>query len=303
MNSLLPSDLLRQLEQLQLLSRRRSSSGLRGERRSRSRGHSTEFADNRSYSVGDDFRHLDWNLYARLDRLFVRLYEEERELPLTIFLDNTESMGFGVPTKFDAARRIAGALGYVALCGFDRVSVRPLCPVRTDPGRTDGAPAHGAIRSVRGRKSALPFLERLETLKAAGTIPLSQALQHEARDVRHPGIAVVLSDFLAPEGYEEGLDALCARGFQTHAIAILSPEELEPATYGDLRLVDAETGGVEEVSFGRHRLEGYRRTVERYFQGWSEFCRLRGIHAIRVGSDLDLRDFLLKQLRRLAVWG
>src|SRR5271163_2045648 len=122
-NPLLTPELLRRLEQFQLLAARRAKSTSRGERRSKARGQSVEFADHRNYTAGDDFRYLDWNLYGRLDRLFLKLYEEERELPVRIFLDASESMTFGAPPKFDFARRIAAAAGYVALCGFDRVTV------------------------------------------------------------------------------------------------------------------------------------------------------------------------------------
>src|SRR5437879_12894950 len=122
-SALLTPELLRRLEQFQLLAARRAKSTSKGERRSRARGQSVEFADHRSYVPGDDFRYLDWNLYGRLDRLFLKLYEEERELPVTVFLDASESMTFGEPRKFDFARQVAAAVGYVALCGFDRVSV------------------------------------------------------------------------------------------------------------------------------------------------------------------------------------
>src|SRR5580765_4203356 len=135
MSALLTPDLLRRLEQFQLLAARRAKSTARGERRSRARGQSVEFADHRNYSHGDDFRYLDWNLFGRLERLFIKLYEEERELPVTIFLDASESMSFGEPRKFDFARQMAAAVGYVALCGFDRVSVIPF------PNPTNGGPA------------------------------------------------------------------------------------------------------------------------------------------------------------------
>src|SRR4029078_1288464 len=125
MNALLPPELLRRLEQFQLLAARRAKSSAKGERRSRARGQSVEFADYRIYVPGDDFRYLDWNLYGRLDRLFLKLYEEERELPVSLFLDASESMSFGEANKFDFARHVGAAIGYVALCGFDRVSVIP----------------------------------------------------------------------------------------------------------------------------------------------------------------------------------
>src|SRR5881296_2586525 len=153
MSALLTPQLLRQLEQFQLLAARRAKSSARGERRSRARGQSVEFADYRNYVPGDDFRYLDWNLYGRLERLFLKLYEEERELPVRIFLDASESMAFGQPAKFDFALRVAAAIGYVAMCGFDRVSVIPFPEAAGDGGGNSESAIRGALRSVRGKKS------------------------------------------------------------------------------------------------------------------------------------------------------
>ena len=293
---LLTPDLLRRLEQFQLLASRRAKSSARGERRSRARGQSVEFADYRNYSHGDDFRYIDWNLYGRLDRLFVKLYEEERELPVRIFLDASESMAFGDPRKFDFARQVAAAIGYVALCGFDRVSVLPFpeCP--------EEAAVRGALRAVRGRKSSLAFFQNLNQLGARGPADLNTALRRGALEARHAGVAVVLSDFLDPAGYEPGLTALLGRGFQVNAVQVLAPDELQPATYGDLRLVDAETGALQEVTFGRYRLKAYQQTVQRFCQRLREFCQARGAHYFMAPSDTPLEHLLLKQLRQAEVW-
>ena len=309
MAGLLTADLLRRLEQFQLIAARRAKSSARGERRSRSRGQSVEFADYRSYSHGDDLRYLDWNLYGRLEKLFLKLYEEERELPVRIFLDASESMTFGQPAKFDFARQIAAALGYVALCGFDRVSVIPFPDLSADatPGQLEARSLElarrGALRSVRGRKSSLQFLQNLHALTAGGSADLNQVLRRGAMEARQSGLAIVLSDFLDPAGYEAGLTALVGRGFQVSAVQILSPEELNPATYGDLRLVDAETGAQQEVTFGRYRLAAYRQTVQNFVQRLREFCQPRGIRFFSVSSDLPLEKLLLHQLREAAVWG
>jgi uncharacterized protein (DUF58 family) len=296
-DALLTPKLLRRLEQFQLLAARRAKSSLRGERRSRARGQSVEFADYRSYVPGDDFRYLDWNLYGRLDRLFLKLYEEERELPVTIFLDASESMAFGEPRKFDFARQVAAAIAYVALCGFDRVSVAVF------PDRPEEAAVRGALRSVRGKRSALELFRNLGRLQAGGAADFNQALRRGALEARHAGLAVVLSDFLDPGGYEEGLRALVGRRFQVSAVQVLAPEELTPTAYGDLRLVDAESGGQQEVTFGRYRLRAYQQTVENYCQRLREFCRGRGIGCFRAGSDTPLEDLLLRQLRQAEVWG
>jgi uncharacterized protein (DUF58 family) len=307
--ALLKPDLLRRLEQFQLLAARRAKSSAKGERRSKARGQSVEFADYRNYSPGDDFRYLDWNLYGRLDKFFLKLYEEERELPVRIFLDASESMTFGTPPKFDFARQIAAAIGYVALCGFDRVTVRPFPELDPKGDGLDAAAisaeqaARGGLRAVRGRKSTMQYFQNLSAVSARGTANLNESLRRGALEARTAGVAVVLSDFLDPAGYEPGLNALIGRGFHVNAIQILAPEELNPPTYGDLRLVDAETGVVQEVTFGKYRLKAYQQTVRNFCQRLREYCQGRGINFFSVSSDTSLEQLLLKQLRQSEVWG
>ena len=315
---LLTPELLRRLEQFQLLAARRAKSSARGERRSRARGQSVEFADYRTYVHGDDFRYLDWNLYGRLEKLFLKLYEEERELPVRIFLDASESMTFGEPRKFDFARQVAAAMGYVALAGFDRVSVIPF-PALANGNGAPAAPgqaqraldpaararelaARGALRSVRGKRSTLQFFQNLSALSAGGPADLNEALRRGALEARQTGLAVVLSDFLDPAGYEAGLNALVGRGFQVDIVQILAPEELSPSNFGDLRLVDSETGAVQEVTFGRFRLKAYQQMVQGYLQRLREFSQARGINFFTVTSNTSLEELLLKQLRKAEVW-
>jgi len=307
-DALLTPDLLRRLEQFQLLATRRAKSTSKGERRSRARGHSIEFADYREYVQGDDFRYLDWNLYGRLERLFLKLYEEERELPVRIFLDASESMTFGQPRKFDFARQVAAAIGYVALSGFDRVSVIPFPERAPQDGETAATrvkemAARGALRSVRGKRSAIQFFQNLSAVTAGGSADLNQALRRGALEARQAGVAVVLSDFLDPAGYESGLNALIGRGFQLDLVQILAPEELSPITFGDLRLVDSETGAMQEVTFGRYRMRAYQQTVQNFIQRLREFCQARGLNFFTTSSNTPLEELLLRQLRRAEVWG
>jgi len=307
MSALLTPELLRRLEQFQLLAARRAKSSARGERRSRARGQSVEFADYRNYVHGDDFRYLDWNLYGRLERLFLKLYEEERELPVRIFLDASESMTFGEPRKFDFARQVAAAIGYVALAGFDRVSVIPF-PGLGNNGQAGQNPDYrqvairGALRSVRGKKSGIPFFQNLSGLTAGGSANLNEALRRGALEARQAGLAVVLSDFLDPAGYDAGLTALIGRGFQVDIVQILAPEELSPTTFGDLRLVDSETGSMQEVTFGRYRMKAYQQTLQNFIQRLREFCQARGINFFTVSSSIPLEELLLRQLRQAEVW-
>lgn len=293
---LLSTSLLRQLEQLEMLARRYAKSALRGERRSRSRGHSVEFADYRNYVSGDDLRYLDWSLYGRLDRLFVRLYEEERELPVQIFLDASQSMSFGKPRKFDFARRIAAALSHVALCGFDRVSIEVF------PNRDENKLPQAALRQVRGRASSLRLMEELARLSAGGSGQMNETLRRTAIETRQVGIAMLLSDFLDAEGFEEGLKTLVARGFQVLAVQVLSREELSPTRFGELKFVDSESGAIEEASFGKFRLKHYQAYVRGFVKQLQGFCHRRGIGFWSVLSDQSLEDLLLRQMKEGALW-
>ena len=296
MEALISPDLMKRLEQLQLLARRRSKSTAKGERRSGARGQSVEFADYRNYVPGDDLRRIDWNLFGRLERLFLKLYEEERELPVTIYLDSSESMSFGRVSKFDFARQVAAAVGYVALCGFDRVTVEPF------PLADDQAGLVGELRAVRGRRSAMRFFDNLNRLKAGGMADFNQALRLGVMKHRAQGVIVVLSDFLDPAGYEDGLKSLASRGSEVHAVQILAPEELEPSSYGDLRVIDSETGAEQEVTFGKYRLKSYRATVQNYCRRLQEYCRARGIRYQLAQSDTPIDDLLLKAMRTGGMW-
>ena len=294
--ALLKVDLLRRLERLQLAARRWAKSSLRGERRSRARGHSIEFADYRSYVAGDDFRRLDWSLYGRLDRLFLRLYEEEREMPVTVFLDASESMTFGDPAKFLFARQIAAAVCYVALCGADRAAVRVF------PERRENRSLKLPLRSMRGRHSSLRLLKSLSALSAGGPSDFNDDLKRGVLETVPGGTAVVLSDFLCHTGYEEGIKALIPRGGQVMVVQVLSPEEIHPSSFGDLKFVDAETGEAQEVTFGKYRLSRYQASANAYIERLAGFCRRRGIRFWSVSSASSLEDLLLKQLREGEFW-
>lgn len=294
--ALLNVDLLQRLERLQLAARRWAKSSLRGERRSRARGHSIEFADYRSYVAGDDFRRLDWSLYGRLDRLFLRLYEEERELPVTVFLDASESMAFGEPSKFLFARQVAAAVCYVALCGGDRAAVQAF------PERPENRRLKLPLRNVRGRQSSLRLLENLAGLSAGGPSDFNEDLKRGALEIGGGGMAVVLSDFLCHAGYEAGIKSLMSRGCQVAAVQVLSPEEIHPSSFGDLKFVDAETGAAQEVTFGKYRLSRYQSSANAYIERLAGFCRRRGVGFWSVSSASALEDLLLKQLREGEFW-
>ena len=206
-------------------------------------------------------------------------------------------MTFGEPSKFSCAQKIAAAIGYVSLCGFDRVTLSALPDSAVTPAQ------RSALRSVRGKKSSLGFLQSLSLLNAGGMMSLNDSLRRAALESRQPGVAIVLSDFLDPTGYEVGLNTLAGRGFRIHAIQVLAPDELTPTHTGDLRLMDSETGAEQEVTFGRYRLKSYQRAAQNYIQRLREFCRARGLSFLSVSSGTPVEELLLKKFREIGLWG
>ena len=289
---LLSSEFLTQLERLTLISRRAFRGRTHGERKSPRKGMSVEFSDYRQYGVGDDLRYVDWNIYGRLDRLYLKLFVDEEDLCLHLLLDGSGSMSFGEPSKLHYAARLAAAIGFVGLVNLERVGVAVVRDRMAE-----------GWNPTRGRGQLLSLLDFAARLRAGGPTGLSEGLATYALRSREAGVAVLISDLLDPAGYEPGLSALVGRGFQVDAVQVFAPDELNPATYGDLRLVDAETGAVQEVTFGRYRLKAYQQTVRNYCQRLREFCTGRGINFFTASSDTPLEQLLLKQLREAEVWG
>src|SRR5436190_4263097 len=188
---LLEPDFLARLEQLELVSRKIFLGRMKGERRSKRKGQSVEFADYRNYVVGDDLRFLDWNLYARLDKLFLRLFMEEEDLHFYLLIDNSLSMGFGSPTKLHYAKQVAAALGFIGLVNLDRVLVEAF-----NDRLVQSLPA------LRGRRNFMRLAAFLERLEPAGPSDLTRALRTFSLKSSGKGIVVVLSDFMDKGGYE-----------------------------------------------------------------------------------------------------
>lgn len=294
--SLFDSAFLAKLEQLHLLARRLFRGEQRAERRSRQLGSSLEFADYREYSEGDELRAIDWPAYARLERLFVKLYEQEQDLAVCFLVDVSASMrwqpegGAGF-TKLDTARRITAALAYIALANLDRVSVHFFA---------DGVVAElGVMRGKAQFHGVLDFL-RDPTAKAGPTNLLASARAFSQRQKRG-GIVFVLSDFFDPAGYEEPLAMLQHGHFEVHTIQILHPAELAPTATGDLRLLESETGVSLEVTANDDVLARYREEITAYNAALEAFCRKRAIGHATATCDLPFEDVVLKTLRDGAI--
>ncbi|GAB4271441.1 MAG: DUF58 domain-containing protein [Candidatus Promineifilaceae bacterium] len=284
---------LTKLEQLTLVAEKVRVGVMKGDRRSTKRGTSIEFADYRSYVKGDDLRRLDWNVYARLERPFIKLLEEEEDLSVHLLVDTSASMNWPDDdsgcNKLIYALRLAGALGHIALATNDLLTVTLL---GTEERRWGG---------FRGKGNTLRLLQFLETAVAAGKTNLNISLQNYALRARRPGLLLVLSDMLSPGGYQDGVHALQARGYEVGLLHILSPDEIEPPISGDLKLVDVETDEEAELTLDPTTLSLYRERLAAWQQEIATFCTKRDIHYIPITTQLPWESVVMNALRRQGV--
>lgn len=325
-DTLFDTEFMRKLERLSLISRKLKAGRMKGERRSPKRGQSVEFADYRNYTPGDDLRRVDWNAYARMERLFIKLFQEEEDLTVHVLLDASKSMDWGDPNdimliapvapvdaetrpvggvmqaaagsntrdqnKLVYARRTAAALGYVALSNLDRLSVTAFSK----------AGLHH-FSAVRGKGHTVSLLRFIAGVRGEGATDLDLMLRQYASQAKYPGLLFLLSDFLVEGGGIEGLKSLQSAGHEVNVIHILAPAEVHPelALIGDLRLKDVETGATQEVSIDGGILDLYQEKFEAWQSGIEEFCKRRGINYIQVTTDQPFEDLVLHYLRRRGV--
>jgi uncharacterized protein (DUF58 family) len=284
---LLDPKFLHRLEQLELVSRKIFLGRMKGERRSKKKGQSVEFADYRNYVIGDDLRHLDWNLFGRLDKLFIRLFMEEEDLHFYVLIDNSLSMDFGTPSKLLYAKQIAAALGFVGLVNLDRVVIEAF-----NDRLTQSMPA------VRGRRSLWRLMDFLQKIEPAGPSDLKKALRSFSLKCSGKGIVVLLSDLMDKAGYEDALRYLIARNLDIYVIQILSQEEIEPEIVGDLRLTDVEDDDVAEITVSSPLLKRYKQNLAAYRAALHEFCTRRGVTYLFTSNQVPFERLVLGYLRQ-----
>ncbi len=301
--ALLSPAMLQRLERLELVSRKIFRGRMKGERISRRKGQSVEFADFRNYVPGDDLRLIDWNLYARLDQLFLKLFQEEEDLHFYGLIDTSASMNFGSPNKLRVAKQLAAALGYIGLCRGDRVSVQALGPA----GRN--APV------VRSRGSLWKMLKYLDSIQAAkpispdgadtsGTIssnPGNVSLHDGVKDFVtrgvSTGVVVLITDLMDKAGYESALRMLIGRQMDVFVLQVLSQEELDPPLRGDRRLIDVEDGDAAEITVNQYVLDRYQETLKAFLQQARHYCAKRSIVHVLVPTDTPIETVMTKYLR------
>jgi uncharacterized protein (DUF58 family) len=308
---LLNSELIGKLEPLDLSCRKVFFGKLKGERRSKKRGESVEFADHRQYVMGDDMRHIDWNIFGRLDKLFLKLFLEEEDLSLHVVIDASESSECGDPSKFAFMQKAAMALGYVGLINLNRVAATAMGGATqsftAEPveGGAEGEAAvapmgdvSSAIRDLRGRRRVHELARWLCSLRPVGSFNFAEAAQRIALARRGKGIMVVMSDFFFKDGFETGLKLLVGRGYDVYCIQVLSPQEIDPPLTGDLRLKDVEDGDTAEVTISAPLLKRYKANLAAYCDSLREFCTRRDMTMLTVKSDTPVDVLMLDYLRK-----
>ncbi|HJL04346.1 MAG TPA: DUF58 domain-containing protein [Polyangiaceae bacterium LLY-WYZ-15_(1-7)] len=285
-SSLLDPDFIRRLARLRLLARRRFAGAAGGARRSTRRGQSVEFADHRPYAPGDDVRRIDWNAYARLEELVLRLYIAEEDLSVYLLMDTSASLAFGDPPKLEVAKRIAAALAYVGLTGSERVGVVPFAEGMRAP-----------LAPTRGKGRVGTVLRFLDALEPAGETNLARSVESFLARRPRPGLVVLLSDLLDPGGWQRPLERLLGEKHEPVVFQVLDAEELDPTPGGDFTLVDAERGTRVDVSLDARAVAAYRARVVAFLESIAAWCKRRGVTYVRAGGEVPFEEALLSYLR------
>ena len=273
---------LRRLDTLALRMRHPASGGSGGLRRSKALGSSVEFSDFREYALGDDVRRIDWNAYARFERLLLKLFMEEQEQRVHLLLDTSASMGF---EKWEAAKQLVQMLGYLCLCGGDRVTVYAL-------GR-DGA----HTRPLQGRQSYPELSDFLEDLTPNGQTRLGDCVG-KIRLPQGRGVTILVSDLLSENGYERALTSLLYRKQEVSVIQLLAPTEWEPQMEDVVELCDSETDEKLILSADYDTLKRYRETARAYVQSAHDFCLSHGVTHVFLIPQAPFEEQMLRELSR-----
>ncbi len=290
--ALLDPTFMARLDQLDVMSRKMLAGKMKGERRSKRRGQSVEFADFRNYVVGDDLRFIDWNVYARLEKLFLKLFLEEEDLALYVLLDVSKSCDYGDPNKALYMKKVAAALGYIGLVNYNRVSIAAM---------SDGIVAETG--AMRGRRRVSQMIDFIDKLKPTGTSHFTDACRRFALGHRTKGVCVVLSDFFVKEGFETGLRYVAGGKYDLFAVQCLSPQEVEPDLQGDLKLRDLEDDDMAEVSVTGPLIKQYKANLNAYCLALKDYVTKRGGTYLFTSTSVPFDTLVLNYLRERGLLG
>ena len=280
------SEFLKKLEYLYIVSKKIFAGRIKAERRSTRRGVSVEFADYRNYTAGDDFRYIDWNAFARLDELLLKLYEEREDLHIYFLVDASRSMTYGEPEKLLYAKRVAAGLAYIGLSNLDRVSITAFTD--TDQER---------LPTERGKGKIFTLLDFLDRIDGAGETNLQTAFHNFVHTTKRRGLVVLISDLFDPRGFTNGLNVLKFQKHDLFIIHIIDEREAEPTLLGDYHLVDVETDQLRPVTVNESHIKRYKALFQKYCEDLDRYYVQREIGFIRTTTQLPFDELILRIFR------
>ena len=290
-DSFIDDEFLKQLEKLKIVSRKSTRNPRRGEYRSWQSGEGFEFLDFRKYHLGDDLRYVDWSVYGRLDKLFIKLFHAEKGQTAHILLDISRSMENGIPSKDITAKKIAAALSFICLSNLDKTGLMAFNNkiVKTKP-------------PTRGKKQYLEVLKFLQSLKPAERTNVNDSLKEYAAVCKNPGIAIIISDFFDPQGYEDGLKALAYRDFDINLIQVMDHEELYWSKTGNLLLNECETGEKKTTLVDKNTLALYHKKISEFITGIKTYCSHYGMNYFLCDTGIPFEKLLTDYLAKGALF-
>ena len=284
--SLFDEAFLKKIEYLYVMSKKVFTGKLRAERKTRKVASGIEFADHRNYAPGDDFRALDWRVYGRTEKLLVRLFEEKEDLSIYFLIDCSGSMHFNDDAKLNYAKKMAAALGYIGLCNQDHVSYIAFNGKVTE-----------RLAPTSGRGQIFKIFQFLEKLKGEGQTSFEDSFKTFASENRRRGVAVVISDFYNPEGYEKALNFLHYQQFETYVVHIADESEFDPKVHGDVTLIDDETGERVDLTMTPRLVAKYQKAFETLCLKMEAYCVARHMLYFRTPVSTPFDEIVLKVFR------
>jgi len=257
--------------------------GYSGNRRSKAKGSSTEFSDFKDYTKGDDIRRIDWNSYARLNKLFIKIYEEEKQANINIFIDISKSMDFGEPNKFIYGKVMAASLVYIAMNAADRANIFTV---------NDSLSLQ--LKGLSSKSAFAKALDYLDSLEAQGETSFQESFKALGQMNLGSGLNVILSDFFDREGYEQAFKTIRAKAGASYALQILSKEEINPSYSGGIRFVDNESGAGVDCDMDEAVIKNYLAELNEYNAALSSTARKNGLEHIIISTDTPYMEWLWK---------
>lgn len=285
--SLLDPAFLQKLERMKIITKRMMKGTQSGKRRSRQLGSSIEFADYRTYTPGDDIRQVDWNAFARLEKLFLKTFYDEQEIHVTLYLDSSKSMAYGNPSKFLVGKQLAAAFGYLSLHHFDRVTAYAF-----DQKIANHLPF------LYGKAKVQALFRFLEELNPTLEGNINHALTNQKAIHGKAGVSIIISDFLFEEGYEKAISFIQSTNQEIILVHLLSKEELNPEFQGDLKLIDSESKHNKEITISPYLLKEYHHTLDLFLEKIQHFANQRGISYLLVHPESSIEEIMVQAFKK-----